>query len=285
MLEKLIAEISAALNEEVVSYNTVSGGDINLALKIKTDNNNYFCKYNISAQHSGIIVSELAGLKTLSDNGVRTPKLVTHIRMAALSGILLEWIPGNTVSSTSSGLQNLCEQLITLHSSTNKQYGAAQDNFIGTLHQHNDWYDNFFDFYIESRLMPQFTLAYDNGYLQDSIAIEDFLQRITNIIPSEKPTLIHGDLWSGNYMISDYDNAYLIDPSVSYGHREMDIAMLHLFGGVPGMLMQLYNEAQPLITGWEDRMDIFQLYYLLVHLNMFGRSYLDQVESILSRYA
>jgi len=284
LLEELIAEISAALNEEVVSYNTVSGGDINHALKINTGNKNYFCKYNISAQHSGIIVSEFAGLKTLSDNGVRTPKLITHIRMAALSGILLEWIPRNTVSSTSSGLQNLCEQLITLHSSTNKQYGAAQDNFIATLHQHNDWYDNFFDYYIESRLMPQFTLAYDNGYLQDSIAIEDFLQRITNIIPSEKPTLIHGDLWSGNYMISDNDNAYLIDPSVSYGHREMDIAMLHLFGGVPGMLMQLYNEVHPLITGWKDRMDIFQLYYLLVHLNIFGKSYLGQVQRILDRY-
>lgn len=284
MLEALVVEISKDLNENVISYSSVSGGDINHALKLETSDNIYFCKYNTSIQHSGIILSELEGLKALSYNDVRIPQIKAHIEMPALSAIVLEWISSIPISSSNLGQISLSEQLVSLHRSTKNQYGASKDNYIGSLHQTNKWYDNFIEYYFESRLLPQFKIAFDNEYIQDRKVIDSLSKRIANIIPIEKPTLIHGDLWSGNYMISKNNMAYLIDPSVSYGHREMDIAMLHLFGQVPDEVMRIYNNEIPLSKGWIDRMDIFQLYYLLVHLNIFGKSYLSQVQSIIERY-
>ena len=104
---------------------------------------------------------------------------------------------------------------------------------------------------------------------------------IFKAFPKEEACLIHGDLWSGNYIIDPQDNAYLIDPSISFSNREMDIAMMQLFGNYPQVVYKAYNEHLPLNDGWEDRIKYFQLYYLLVHLNIFGSGYLNSVQSIL----
>jgi fructosamine-3-kinase len=104
------------------------------------------------------------------------------------------------------------------------------------------------------------------------------------VIPEERPSLIHGDLWNGNYLIAKEGKPVLIDPAVSYGIREMDLAMMHLFGGFSEEVYNVYHELSPLQAGWQDRTSLWQLYYLLVHLNLFGSGYLSQVQTAIKRY-
>jgi protein-ribulosamine 3-kinase len=283
--QELISIISERLGQQITSYDTVHGGDINHALRLWTHKQSYFCKYNTTTDHQGIINSELAGLQTLSNNGISVPNNIIYISLAKLSALVMEWIEPIGIDTSLVAQRNLANQLAKLHQVSHTQYGGPQDNYIGSLPQINGWYDSFFDYYIDSRLIPQFRMAFDKGYYTNLNTIETITKKLPDIIPVESPRLIHGDLWSGNYMISEKQIAYFIDPSISYGHREMDIAMLHLFGRVPQTVMGLYNDHTPLIKGWEDRMDIFQFYYLLVHLNIFGRSYKDQIDNILKRYA
>jgi len=285
LVRELITVISEKLGHQIITYDTVHGGDINRALKLCTKDNTYFCKYNTTKYHIGIIESEMEGLHILSKSGVRIPNNIILIHFAEQSALVMDWIESRDKRTYGKSNGSFVDQLVILHQSKHTYFGGAKDNFIGSLIQKNSWYNNFTDYYYGSRLLPQFVLAYDNGYFGDYKVLESIAKKLYNIIPSELPTLIHGDLWSGNYIISKDAEAYFIDPSVSYGHREMDIAMLHLFGQVSKTVMNIYNEKLPLIKGWESRMDIFQLYYLIVHLNIFGRSYLDQVESILRRYA
>ena len=109
------------------------------------------------------------------------------------------------------------------------------------------------------------------------------MKKIDLIIPVEKPSLLHGDLWIGN-VINSFEVPYLIDPAIYYGHREMDLAMSKLFGGFHDDFYSTYNENYPLIAGWEDRRDIYNLYPLLVHLNLFGRSYYSKILTIVNKY-
>jgi fructosamine-3-kinase len=284
--EHIIQTISSKIGKEIVSYSSVRGGDINHALLLKTEDQQYFCKYNTGSDHAGIIMSEIDGLNLLKANGVLVPDIIAHLSQDDYSAIIMEWIKTIPIHTSKSGQITLADQIIKMHSvtSANNKYGADQNNYIGRLVQTNIWYDDLYDYYYKLRLLSQFSLAYNNGYFNSYTPIENIAKKLSDIIPNEAPSLIHGDLWSGNYIISHDSKAYLIDPSVSYGHREMDIAMLHLFGSVPELVMDRYTEIKPLTSGWQTRMDIFQLYYLLVHLNMFGRSYLSQVESIIEKY-
>ena len=109
-------------------------------------------------------------------------------------------------------------------------------------------------------------------------------ERLPDIFPAEKPALLHGDLWSGNYITGKNGEAWLIDPAVYYGNREADIAMTRLFGGFNATFYSAYNDEYPLESGWEERLDYFNLYPLLVHINLFGSSYLNQIQNILSKF-
>ena len=126
-------------------------------------------------------------------------------------------------------------------------------------------------------------MASENGFQFKKLT--SFYKTISKIIPNEAPSLIHGDLWSGNYMVSKKSQAVLIDPAVAFAPREMDIAMMKLFGGFSEELIINYNSIFPLEKGWEDRVSLWQLYYLLVHLNLFGSSYLPKVKSIINKYS
>jgi len=271
-----------------MSIDSVTGGDINEAYKVitgtGTETGIYFLKYNRTVHHKGIISSEIDGLHVLADKHVRVPELLHHFSTENFSGILLEWIEFSNRQSSVDGQKDLAIQLSIMHGITNDSYGSNKNNFIGSLKQNNAWYSNFTDYYLESRLYPQYTLARDKGFLSGTKDVEETFRNMCEAVPDEKATLLHGDLWSGNYMINDIDKAYLIDPSISYGHREMDIAMMHLFGRPSELMMHTYHERLPLQPNWRDRMDIFHLYYLLVHLNIFGHSYESQVLSIINKY-
>ncbi|MFK7933996.1 MAG: fructosamine kinase family protein, partial [Saprospiraceae bacterium] len=141
-------------------------------------------------------------------------------------------------------------------------------------------------FYTNERLLPQIKLAVDSNLLNtnDLKEVERLCKQLGNICPTEPATLIHGDLWSGNYVAAGGEEAVLIDPSVSYAHREMDLAMTQLFGGFERSFYYHYQNIYPLEMGYEERVPIYQLYYLLVHVNLFGGSYVDVVRKILQRF-
>lgn len=157
-------------------------------------------------------------------------------------------------------------------------------NYIGRLPQSNAPDEHWASFYLSQRLLPQIQLAFDKGFLP-SLPSETLLtERCSSLLGNPSPTPLHGDLWSGNYLISTGGEPYLIDPSFYYGHREVDLAMTQLFSGFSPVFYHTYHEIFPLEPGHEVRRDLYQLYYLLVHLNMFGISYRDRVVSIMNSY-
>jgi len=138
------------------------------------------------------------------------------------------------------------------------------------------------EFYITCRIEPQIALAKNQGFLP-GFDLNQIYNKIDSIIPGEQPCLIHGDLWNGNVLYRSND-CFFIDPSISYSHREFDIAMMDLFGGFDQLVFDRYDEILPVEKGWKDRQDLFQLYYLLVHLNMFGSTYENDVKRIIRKY-
>ncbi|WP_103867378.1 fructosamine kinase family protein [Aquimarina sp. I32.4] len=174
------------------------------------------------------------------------------------------------------------EKLALLHQQKQSCFGFENDNYIGSLFQQNQLCDSPYKFYTTQRLQPQFELAQQKGYVFSELNV--FYKNIEDEIPNEQPSLIHGDLWSGNFMIDKKGTPCLIDPAVSYAPREMDIAMMHLFGGFDSQLFDVYDEIFPFIDGWKNRLSLWQLYYLLVHLNLFGDSYYNQVKTIVKSY-
>ncbi|MDG2471576.1 MAG: fructosamine kinase family protein [Pseudomonadales bacterium] len=166
-------------------------------------------------------------------------------------------------------------------------YGLDRDNYCGKGRQFNHLCVDGHAFFCDYRLLNQARLAYDNGYLESPwiIHIESICERLTDLIPAQPVSLLHGDLWSGNLLINAKGQPALIDPAVYYGWREADIAMTLLFGGFPHDFYSCYHETWPLEPGWRKRVPLYNLYHLLNHLNIFGVSYLEQVQSTISRYA
>ncbi|MCL4153172.1 UNVERIFIED_CONTAM: hypothetical protein GTU68_012877 [Idotea baltica] len=177
-------------------------------------------------------------------------------------------------------------QLAALHQCTSVYFGLDHDNFIGKLPQSNTQHNTWVNFYTHERLLPQLHLAISNGLLNPkeiptTSEIKSFLD---GLFKNVKPVLLHGDLWSGNYLISTDGTPYIIDPAVYFGHHEVDIAMSQLFGGFHDAFYESYFLHMPEEENTSTRIDMYQLYYLLVHLNMFGRSYYGSVSSILKTY-
>lgn len=173
-----------------------------------------------------------------------------------------------------------------MHKHTNAQFGFTADNYIGYLPQHNNYHNTWASFFVHNRLMPMVQMAFDKRLLTsfDAQLFERLYLNLYNLFDEEPPALLHGDLWSGNYLIGIDGKPYLIDPAVCYGNREFDIAMTTLFGGFTREFYNGYQEVYPLLTGWEHRLALWNLYPLLVHLNLFGGSYLGQVQSSLKKY-
>jgi len=169
---------------------------------------------------------------------------------------------------------------------TNTNFGLDYNNYIGSLHQQNNLHPTWVDFFINERLQPQIKLARDNNEIDSTtiLKFENLYKKLDEVFPKEKPALLHGDLWSGNFMSDEKGESVIMDPTVYYGHREMDIAMAKLFGGFDAEFYSSYNEHYPLENGWEQRINVCNLYPLMVHVNLFGGGYLGQVKSILSKF-
>lgn len=173
-----------------------------------------------------------------------------------------------------------------MHRVTNSQFGLDQSNFIGSLPQSNKYHATWGEFLIQERLEPQLRLAIDRGYFppREHHLWEKVWKVLEKLFPDESPTLLHGDLWGGNWLQDQAGQTWFIDPAIYYGHREMDLAMTRLFGGFSAEFYDTYESNMPLAPGWQKRLYAAQLYYILVHVNLFGSPYIHQAIQMRNYY-
>ncbi|KAA3615862.1 MAG: fructosamine kinase [Flavobacterium sp.] len=281
-MDAILRTITAHHSFNLQSFHPLAGGDINDVYLLKTSEEDLVVKINSAEKFPSMFETEKAGLELLATtNTFRIPQIIGCGNVEEHAYLLLECI--ETGVKKERFWDEFGSQLARLHQNSGDLYGWKHNNYIGSLFQSNSFYNLASQFYLENRLRPQVELARHRGYLKKDLS--SFFRNIADIIPQEAPALIHGDLWSGNFLVDATGSAVLIDPSVSYSHREMDLAMMQLFGGFPAQVFNVYQEEFPLLPNWEDRIALWQLYYLLVHLNIFGTGYLARVESVISRYS
>lgn len=269
----------------VLEERFLGGGDISAARLLRTDRGNFFLKYQETAGAFPLFDAEARGLQLMRGlSPIRIPQVLSCGSGEAYAYLLLEYIEPGLADNPF--WEHFGAALAAMHSNSALRFGLEFRNFIGRLPQENAFHDNWTDFYREMRLEPQLRLALSRGLLGSMEAgqMARLYKKLPEIFPEEKPALVHGDLWSGNFLVSNKQEPVLIDPSVSYAHREMDIAMSRLFGGFDWRFYRSYEEVSPLAPGVEERIPIYQLYYLLVHLNMFGRGYLSSVREVLGKF-
>jgi protein-ribulosamine 3-kinase len=185
------------------------------------------------------------------------------------------------------GWTDFAQQLAQMHRNTQAMFGYEEGNYMATLPQINSSHEHWNNFFVLNRLEPMLRLAHQQG-LRDPCLMRSFDRlfiQLDNLIPPEPPSLVHGDLWSGNVIQDEHNSAWLIDPAVYYGHREMDLAMTRLFGGFSPIFLDAYQQFYPVEKGLPERIAIHNLYPLLVHLVLFGNSYLSDIRQTMKRYA
>lgn len=277
--------IGLLLGTKIKNCVPVSGGDISRAFVLYTDSDRIFCKLNSSSTAKSMFEAEVDGLKAISKTKtLKTPDVFAVNELEEGACLLMEYVPSK--SPESKDLELFGAQLAAMHQTSSAFYGWENPNFIGSLPQSNQKHDNWISFYIKERLSPQFQTAVDRKYLtkNDVPGIEKLRIVITSYCPDVSPSLLHGDLWSGNYLIAENGQPYLIDPAVYFGHSEIDLSMSCLFGGFGSSFYSAYFEINPSQPGESNRITVYQLYYLLVHLNLFGKSYYKSVKEILKAH-
>lgn len=277
----------------IESADRISGGDINEAYGLTlTGGERIFMKSNAKEKLS-FFIAEAAGLNAIARaKAIGTPHILgvgTDESRGGFSFLLLEFIRGK--SRGAGYWEDFAGRLSSLHRAStaglvpNGKYGFDCDNYIGRRCQVNKGYDSWTGFFRDCRLEPQFQDAARYFDKEDWKRIVRFLDHIEEVlVEPEYPSLLHGDLWAGNVITGNDGRAWLIDPAVYVGHAEADIAMTELFGGFSPAFYDAYKERTPLQPGYECRRDVYNLYHLLNHLNMFGRMYLSEVKRIVGRF-
>jgi fructosamine-3-kinase len=284
--DAVAADLSRALRKPVRVEKAIAlgGGCINRATRLETSAGPFFVKLN-RAQYAGMFEAEAAGLSELASAGaLRVPAPVAWGADGSHAWLVLEHL---TLSrGTDTGQRTLGRQLARLHRHTAQAFGWTRDNTIGTTPQRNDQSTDWVAFWRERRLRVQLDLAAGNGYagrLQESGA--RLLSRVDALLAHHAPlpSLLHGDLWEGNAAFTDRGEAVVFDPAVYYGDREADLAMTELFGGFSADLYRGYQDEWPLAPGYEQRRELYNLYHVLNHLNLFGGGYLGQAQRMIDR--
>jgi protein-ribulosamine 3-kinase len=283
----LCARIESELGERVTNSARVSGGDINDAFELTlAGGRRVFLKTNAHAPR-GMFGAEARGLEFLAEaRALRVPRVLAFSSAAAgPSFLLLEFI--DSARPRASADEELGRGLAALHRAGAPSFGFEQPNFIGRLPQSNRAHETWAEFYRAERLEPQLELASKSGHVEASLArdFDALFRRLPQLVgATEPPARLHGDLWSGNWHIDEQGAPCLIDPAVYGGHREIDLAMMQLFGGFSARVFSAYAEAFPLSPGHRERVPLYQLYPLLVHVNLFGGGYVAAVKRALSAY-
>ena len=281
--------ISAAIGSatrqpfQLVSHDATGGGCINQTYRIRgQDNRQFFVKLN-AANMLAMFAAEAVGLSEITaTQTIRVPQPIAHGTANTHSFLVLEYLE----LSNHGNAALLGEQLAELHHCSAQQFGFTQDNFIGTTPQQNVWQDNWIDFWREQRLGFQLQLAAQNGH---GGKLQTLGEKLLDALPAffigytPQPVLLHGDLWSGNHAFLADGTPVIFDPAPYYGDRECDLAITELFGGYAADFYAAYRAAYPLDAGYATRRDLYNLYHILNHANLFGGGYARQAEGMMQR--
>ena len=271
--------LQAVLEQPILDWLTVSGGCISEAWQVRTAQETVFVKLSTGLL-PGMLAAEAEGLNELAKSGaIRVPEVIRLTEKF----LILEFIP-TAINPPSDFWSKLGRQLANLHAYSEKIPGFHQDNFIGRSPQKNHCTANWKEFFWQSRLLPQWEMAMQRD-IPNKIKL--LWQQLESCWPapldgsSAQASLLHGDLWSGNVLVSKNGEPVVIDPAVYYGDAEADLSLTYLFGGFPTTFYQAYQEIRPKREGFARRQKVYQLYHLLNHFNLFGNSYTQSVESCL----
>jgi fructosamine-3-kinase len=286
--ESLRGILSACLGRTIgqVRLDPVSGGSINRSFRVQVqDNLRFFCKINSSCGFPSLFEKERNGLRLLRSAGaLHVPEVLALQEISGTQILVMEWI--ETGPRPGRFWQHFGEGLAHLHQVTQPYFGLGEDNYMGSMHQSNLQSISWCEFFAEKRLTPQLDLALLN-HLLDASQVRHFktlFKKLESIFQPGPPALLHGDLWSGNFLSDQHGHAVLIDPAVYFGNPGMDLGMTTLFGGFEKAFYEAYHYHSPFPANYRQQWEICNLYPLLIHLNLFGRSYLPQILRTIQSY-
>jgi len=289
MKDEINKLLEPLLGTTIKSSYATGGGSINQTQVLElTNGERVFMKQN-SNPPTDFFLAEVKGLRLLAKakKGPKIPKPIALQSGPRPTFLIMEYLENSNESKSFS--DRLARKLAELHRISQDHFGLDHDNFIGSTPQKNDLEKDGIIFFRDHRIQFQRQLAQKAGLLPVSIdkKIDSLCENLNRFLDTsgERPALMHGDLWSGNYFPDSNGNPCIFDPAVYYGLREADIAMTELFGRLPERFYDAYHEAFPMNHGYHERKDLYNLYHLLNHLNLFGSSYLSSVQKIVNRFS
>lgn len=272
-----MSEFDDIVKKKVLSYHSVAGGDINEAFQIQTEDGTFFVKMN-TISNLDMFIQERKGIEAMAAcHVIGTPHILQSGTTNHHSYLLMDYIEsGKRIESY---WQVFAQQLANMHRTfVGNQFGFSSNNYIGSTPQINTFCDSWITFFKDYRLRPMLNRNKENLYASDIQRLSKIMDHLDEIlIEPEQPSLVHGDLWSGNVMTGKDGKAWLIDPACYYGDAEVDIAMTELFGGFPQTFYTTYRQYDCLRSGYEKRKNVYNLYHLLNHLYLFGYGYYGSV--------
>ncbi len=266
---------------DVVHLEPQSGGCINRAYRVHTaSGRTLFLKVNDRAPQD-MFAREAEGLQALRVPGGPT---VPEPYLWGETFLLMEDL--RPARRRPDYWEAFGRALARVHQQVGPAFGFHHDNYLGSTPQPNPWTQDGYTFFGEHRLLYQARMAWERGLLprEDLKRVERLVQRLPEWVPPQPPSLLHGDLWSGNALTDARGGPAMVDPAAYYGWAEADLAMTALFGGFPETFYRAYQEVRPLEPGWRERFSLYNLYHLLNHLNLFGTGYLPETQATLRRW-
>jgi fructosamine-3-kinase len=261
---------------------SVSGGCINQGYSVTGDGLTYFVKINHASQIEMFAV-EADGLKEmLATQTIKVPQPICWGTTGNSSYLVLEWL--EFARGTTQSWQEMGRKLAAMHQVKGpSQFGWERNNTIGSTPQINNWMSNWADFFAQHRIGYQLKLGQRRGGIFPDYT--EIVEAVRNILADRnpQPSLVHGDLWSGNVAVTESGEPVILDPAIYYGDREVDLAMTELFGGFPAAFYRGYNEVFPLEEGYQRRKTLYNLYHILNHFNLFGGGYASQANRMLQQ--
>jgi len=291
--DALEAWLRRQLGAGLLSHSPVGGGCIHSAWRLQLDDGRcVFLKGNRAAALPMLDAEAdgLAALAAVAPTGLRLPTPLAWGRVGDQAVLVLSWLDLEQRGGAGAW-SRLGQDLARLHRNSLERgpgvgrFGWTRDNFIGSTPQRNGWQDDWAGFFAERRLAPQLRLAAASG--QRLAGVERLLGLVPALLATHgaEPVLVHGDLWSGNAALLQGGGASIYDPAVYRGDREVDLAMARLFGGFPEAFFSGYDQVWPLDPGGHARQDLYNLYHLLNHANLFGGGYWQQVQACILELA
>lgn len=284
-MKDLIAAICREAGYSYRLHHSTPGGDINSCYTIDAGSARLFLKLNDAGRYPGMFKREAEGLVALEGKGLTVPAVLDAGIMSNQQYLLLSHLDKGVPQKNF--WQHFAAGLAAIHQSSEGYFGWRNDNYIGSLVQTNNPHGDWASFYANQRILPLVKRLIEGEAFEKTLSVpaENLCKKLQDIFPSEPAALLHGDLWSGNFMAGHNGYATIYDPAVYYGHREMDLGMTKLFGGFDREFYQAYEEIFPLEKGWSQRVSLTQLYPLLVHAVLFGGGYIQSCRQIIKTWS